>query len=492
LIVFADEPTGNLDSKSSTEIIKILQELNDSGITIIMVTHEPELKSHASRIITLKDGLIISDERVKETLGAKAAQKPEKFKHKVFSILRFRDYFLEAWRSLIGNKMRSILSILGVMIGVASLIAMLAVGRGAQQNIEAQVSNLGSNLLIINPGEPQRGGISSESGARLRFENSDVYDLKENVAGIKYASGSISGRVQVVGNGKNYNTRLEGVSADYEHMRNSSPKVGRFFTKAEDDEKERVVLLGRTVVEKIFGSADFNAVGEYIRVGWVDFKVIGILPEKGFSGWRDEDDKVTVPLVTALHRLAGTQYFSNIDVQVADGADMQIVSDSIVKRLLFTHRFAPNQTDAVRVRNMAEIQETIAQMSKAFSMLLGSIALISLLVGGIGIMNIMFVSVSERTKEIGLRKAIGANNADILFQFIIESIVVCCAGGMAGIIFGLLAALIIGKYAGWTTAVSSFSVVLAFCFSVLIGLIFGVWPARKASRLNPIDALRHD
>jgi macrolide transport system ATP-binding/permease protein len=492
LIVFADEPTGNLDSKSSQEIVKILKDLNDSGITIVMVTHEPELKKYATRTITLKDGIIISDEKTSEVSEQKRAQVSKNFKHKTFSLLRFKGYFLEAWRALTGNKMRSVLSILGVMIGVASLIAMLAVGRGAQQSIQERVASLGSNLLMVSPGEPQRGGISSETGAHLRFTNEDIYDLKENVSGIKYASGNITGRVQIVSNGKNYNTRLEGVSADYEFMRNSTPLIGRFFTKEEDDESKRVVLLGRTVVEKIFGDADFNPVGQFIRVAWVDFLVIGVLPEKGFSGWRDEDDKVTVPLKTALHRLAGTINFSSIDIEVYDNQDMTLVSNSIIKRLLFTHRFAPTQTDAVRVRNMAEVQETMAQMSKAFSMLLGSIAFISLLVGGIGIMNIMFVSVSERTKEIGLRKAIGANNADILFQFIIESVFICCAGGVIGIIFGLGASVIIGKYAGWSTVVTSFSVVLALCFSVIIGLIFGVWPARKASLLNPIDALRHD
>ncbi|MDR1952028.1 MAG: ABC transporter permease [Elusimicrobiota bacterium] len=493
IIIFADEPTGNLDSKSSQEIIKLLKDLNNSGITIVMVTHELELKSYATRTITLRDGAVVSDEKAKD-IEQRGEIKSDFhwFKKSSFSFLRFKDYFLEAWRSLVGNRMRSILSILGVMIGVASLIAMLAVGKGAQISVEERVANLGSNLLMITPGNPQRAGISSESGARLRFTNDDVYDLKENVKGIKYASGNVAGRVQIVANGKNYNTRLEGVSADYEFMRNSTPQIGHFFTKQEDDQKKRVVLLGRTVVEKIYGDADYNPVGDYIRVGWVDFQIIGVLPKKGYSGWRDEDDKVTVPLLTALYRLAGNQYFSSIDVEVENGYDMNIVSDAIVKRLLFIHRFLPAQTDAVRIRNMAEIQETMAQMSRAFSLLLGSIAFISLLVGGIGIMNIMFVSVTERTKEIGLRKAIGANNSDILFQFIIESVFICCSGGIIGIVFGFLASLIIGKYAGWATSISSFSVILAFCFSVLIGLIFGVWPAMKASRLNPIDALRRD
>ncbi|MDR2709695.1 MAG: ABC transporter permease [Elusimicrobiota bacterium] len=358
--------------------------------------------------------------------------------------------------------------------------------------MQDRVANLGSRLLMISPGQPQRGGISSETGARLRFSPEDIEDLKENVAGIEYASGNISGRVQIVAHGKNYNTRLEGVSPDYEKMRNIVPIFGRFFTKEEDSERKRVALLGLTVVEKIFGSKDYNPVGEFIRVGWVDFQVIGVLPQKGYSGWRDEDDKVTTPLQTTLGRLVGEPYFNTIEAQVRADASMERVSELIVRRLLFTHRFLPTQTDAVSVRNMAEIQETMQEMSKAFSMLLGSIAFISLLVGGIGIMNIMFVSVSERTKEIGLRKAIGANNSDILFQFVIESVFICCAGGIIGILFGLLACVVVAKFTGWATSISYFSIALAFCFSVLIGLIFGVWPARKASLLNPIEALRRD
>ncbi|MDR2772074.1 MAG: ABC transporter permease [Elusimicrobiota bacterium] len=493
LIVYADEPTGNLDSTSSKEIINLLKELNEAGITIIMVTHEAELKSYASRVITLRDGLIISDEKAMES-GAKVSKREDVDSGKKggLAFLRLKDYVLEAWRSLTGNKLRSILSIVGVTIGAASLIAMLAVGKGAQNDIEQRVASLGSNILSISPGMPQRGGISSESGSRMRFTNDDINVLKESVEGIQYISGNVAGRVQIVANGKNYNTRLEGVSADYELMRNAVPQKGRFFTKQEDNEKKRVVLVGRTVVENIYGDPDYNPVGDFVRVAWVNFQIIGVLPKKGYSGWRDEDDKITVPLLTALHRLVGTQFFSNIDVEVAPNYDMDSVAASITKRLLFTHRFLPSQTEAVRIRNMAEIQETMTSMSRAFSLLLGSIAFISLLVGGIGIMNIMFVSVTERTKEIGLRKAIGANNSAILFQFIIESVFICCSGGLAGIFMGLFSSLLIGKFAGWTTAVSSFSVVLAFGFSVLIGLIFGVAPAMKASKLTPIDALRHN
>lgn len=492
LIIFADEPTGNLDTKSTKEIIQILKNLNDSGITIVMVTHEPELAAYATRTIRVQDGLVINDEKKSNIDDKRKKRDAQVFKHKAFSFSRVKDYFMQAFRSLVGNKMRSVLSILGVMIGVASLISMLAVGTGAQKAIEDQVASMGSNLLMVFPGATQRGGISSESGSRMRLLHDDIDDLKKNVPGIAGVSGYANGRAQVVANGNNHNTRLEGVSVDYQSMRNSQPSSGRFFTELENIEKKRVVLLGVSVIKEIWGDENFNPIGEYIKINRIDFQVIGVLPVKGSSGWRDEDDKVIIPLNTSMYRVIGTEYLNSMDVQVKDDADMQEVIDNITQRLLFTHRFKPSDTDAIRVRNMAEMQETMSSMASAFSLLLGSIAFISLLVGGIGIMNIMFVSVSERTKEIGLRKAIGANNADILFQFIIESVVVCCVGGVVGIIFGTGVSLIISKVAGWTTAITSFSISLAFGFSVFIGLIFGVWPARKASLLNPIDALRHD
>ncbi|MDR2616723.1 MAG: ABC transporter permease [Endomicrobium sp.] len=491
-IIFADEPTGNLDTKATKEIIKILKDLNNSGITIVMVTHEPELAAYATRTITVQDGLIVADEQTEPQKKEMGIRRDKKVSQKSFSIIRIRDYFVQAYRSLKGNKMRSILSILGVMIGVSSLIAMLAVGTGAKKSVEEQVSSLGSNLLMVSPGASQKGGISQETGAFMRLKSEDIGDLKNNVKGIKAISGYCIGRSQIVANGHNHNTRLEGVSPDHVDLRASYPASGRFFTKEEDLERKKVILLGETVVKEIYGDKDFNPIGEYIKVNRIDFQVIGVLPVKGSKGWRDEDDKVLIPLNTALHRVFGVDILNYLDVQVKDNADMSKVSEDIVARLLFTHRMPSTAKDAVRVLNMADIQEAMSAMARAFSLLLGSIAFISLLVGGIGIMNIMFVSVSERTKEIGLRKAIGANNKDILFQFIIESVIVCCAGGIVGIIFGSGISFIISKFAGWDTVITLFSILLAFCFSCIIGIVFGVWPARKASLLNPIEALRHD
>jgi macrolide transport system ATP-binding/permease protein len=494
LIIFADEPTGNLDTKSTKEIIKILKDLNSSGITIVMVTHEVELTAYATRIIKMQDGLILFDDKNESKSASASEHYFRQFKPKPFSLTRIKDYCVQAFVSLMGNKMRSILSILGVMIGVASLIAMLAVGTGAKKSIEDQVSGLGSNLLMVSSHSSQKQGISYDAGARMRILEEDIRDLEANIPEIEDEGivGYITVRGQVVAKGNNYNTRIEGVSSNFSKTRLSYPVLGRFFTKDEDNLRARVAVLGKTVVKEIFGNENFNPVGEYIKINRMDFQVIGVLPAKGSKGWCDEDDKVLIPLNTAMYRFAGSKELYYLDIQVKSIANMNEVGEDIKTRLLFTHRLPPSERDAIRVINMTEIQAAMEAMGKAFSLLLGSIAFISLLVGGIGIMNIMFVSVSERTKEIGLRKAIGARNVDILFQFIIESIFICCIGGLIGITVGAGISFIISKFAGWDTIITPFSITLGFDFSVFIGLIFGVWPARKASLLNPIDALRHD
>ncbi|GHT04387.1 macrolide export ATP-binding/permease protein MacB [Endomicrobiia bacterium] len=488
LIIFADEPTGNLDTKSAKEIIKILKDLNNTGITIVMVTHEAELADCATKIVKIQDGLIISDKKISEKSSSNPVFQKKTFKHNTFSLVKkFRDYFKEALRSLLGNKMRSILSVLGITMGVASLIAMFAIVNGAKRNITKYIENLGKpDILMVIPS-------LSQNDKYLKLNINDIDDLKRNVSGVRTVSGGC-GREQltIVANGKNCDTTLIGVSADYADLKNYYISAGRFFTEEENKEKKKVAVLGKTVIKKLYGDENFNPTGKYVKINKTDFQVIGVLPSKSSNEWRDEDDKVIIPLNTALYRMFGIKELGFMDVQVKEDADMSEVSESIIKRLLFIHRLPADEKDAVRVINMEEIKKTLSSVTRTFTYLFGSIAFISLLIGGIGIMNIMFVSVSERTKEIGLRKAIGANNADILFQFIIESVFVCCVGGIIGILLGSGLSVIMGKFAGWTIYITPFSIGFAFCFSGLIGLIFGVWPARKASILNPIDALRHD
>ncbi|MFH1368957.1 MAG: ABC transporter permease [Elusimicrobiota bacterium] len=493
-IIMADEPTGNLDSKSAFEIIEILKKLNDSGITIVMVTHEPDLAQAAKRIIRLQDGLVIADETVTKHVVPKHPEKTSGINgsvvHKIFNFRRVRDYFVQAIRALFSNKTRSLLSILGVLIGVTGLIAMLALGQGAQEATRKQMANLGSNILMISPGSPSMGGISMESGSRIRFTLEDADAVKRNVNGISYVSPYSSGRGQVVFGSKNRNTRIEGTSPDYQYMKNAKPARGRFFTANETISRAKVAVVGQTIVDEIFGEKD--PLGEFIKINRIDFQVIGVLPVKGSSGWRNEDDKINIPVNTAMYRVFGKPYIDSMDVQVSDANLMDQASYDITQLLLRLHRLSPARTESINIHNMADIQATVAATMKTFSFLLGGIAFISLLVGGIGIMNIMLVSVTERTKEIGLRKAVGANNNDIMFQFVIESVAICVLGGIIGILLGSGISVLLAVFAGWKTVVTMPSVLLAFTFSALIGLVFGTWPAKKASQLNPIEALRYE
>ncbi|MEW6041746.1 MAG: ABC transporter permease, partial [Elusimicrobiota bacterium] len=431
LLILADEPTGNLDTKSALEIIDILKELNNSGITIVMVTHEPDLAQAASRIIKLQDGRIISDEKIHPTVAKSQIAKDldvsrNHYLQKLIKLKKINDYFFQAMHSLVSNKTRSVLSILGVLIGVASLIAMLALGRGAQEKVKKNISNLGSNILSVMPARPFKGGIALESGSVTRLTVEDSEEIRD-ISGVNRVVPYVNGHGQVVYEGNNWRTRLTGTTADYPLLKNAMPATGRFFTEEENINRQKVAVLGKTVVSELFG--DTNPLGESIKINKVDFQVIGTLPEKGAMGPQDQDDQIIIPLNTAMYRLLGRKFIDYIDVQVNDTQVMDLVSDRIKKLIVSLHRLSESKEDTIDIIDMAEIQATITSTVNTFAYLLGAIAFISLLVGGIGIMNIMFVSVTERTREIGLRKAIGASNKDILFQFVIESVVICILGG---------------------------------------------------------------
>jgi len=493
-IIFADEPTGNLDTKSEEEIIKILARLNENGKTIIMVTHEREVADHAKRIIYMRDGKIISDEKTATNKITSAMDTPavdEVLSRKDLKAGRAEwiDHFREAVHSIFSHKMRSLLSMLGILIGVTAVIAMLALGEGAKESIAQRLASMGSNLLTIRPVSSQMRGVSLEAGSVTRFTLQDAA-AAGNLSEIKRASPSVRGRAQIVYGAKNWNTQVQGVGVDYETMRASHPKIGRFFTEESIKTRQKEVLLGMTVAKELF--ADTNPLGLTVKINRINFKVIGILPEKGAGGWGDDDDLILIPITTAMYRLLGKQYIDSIDVEVKSPELMEQAEESLRKLIIKRQRLNKNNEDAFQIRNMAEIQETLASTTRTMTMLLGSIAAISLLVGGIGIMNIMLVSVTERTKEIGLRKAIGARKSDIISQFLIESVVMTFSGGMIGIILGVGIAVAFSAIAGWTTKISLHSVVVATVFSVFVGIVFGLWPARQAANLNPIQALRYE
>jgi len=514
LLILADEPTGNLDSASSAEIMNIFKKLNREGMTIIMVTHETDIANYADRLIRLKDGVVLSDERKKTSIssssyspheaktagltsqqnsGASFARVGENYAHIIPSarldFRKIKDYITEAYISIKSNRTRSMLSILGVLIGVASVIAMLSLGSGAREDVKKRISSLGSNLLMVRPSSPRLGGVSLETGTSIKLDLQDVKEIS-TIKGVVKVAPYVTGRGQVVYGNKNWNTRVEGTSPEFFDLRNSWPERGRAFTAREMTSRAKVALIGKTVARELFG--DNDPIGEFIKIKRIDFLVIGILPEKGSSGWRDEDDRIVIPINTAMYRLLGKTDVEYMDVQVASQEEMSKVSEEIIRKVALLHRLPQSRGDVIDIRNMADLQKTIAATTTTFTWLLGSIAFVSLLVGGIGIMNIMLVTVTERTREIGLRKSVGASKADILFQFVIEAMTICILGGFAGIIVGALVSFAISRLAGWTTLITLPSIFLSVIFSVGVGAVFGIWPAKKAADLNPIEALRYE
>ena len=492
-IILADEPTGNLDSESQHEILALLKDLNAQGITVILVTHEEEIARAARRIIRIRDGVIQSDEvrekKMAEVAPAASATVPATLARTTFS--EIREHVRLGLKTLAANKVRTGLSMLGILIGVAAVVAMLALGEGAKRSIEARLSALGSNLLMLRQGAARVRGVTIESGAATRLTIEDVAAIKEQLPSVREASGTVYGRGQLSYLNKNWNTQIMGTGPVYASMRASQPDVGRFFSDDENRRRARVAVVGRTLVRELFGSDD--PVGETVRINKVSFQVIGVLPEKGATGWRDQDDIIIVPLATAMHRLLGKDYLDNIDIEVASAAEIDATNTAVNALMVSRHRVPPSQRqDAYQIRNLADIQEALSETSRTMSLLLASIAAISLLVGGIGIMNIMLVSVTERTREIGLRKAVGACRRDILMQFLSEAVVISAVGGLLGIGLGLLTSWLMSAAAGWAVSVSTWSVLLAFGFSAGIGIAFGFYPARKAAALNPIDALRYE
>ena len=490
-ILFADEPTGNLDSKTSREVMEMLVELNRQGITIIMVTHEKEIADYATRQITMMDGQIVRDQKNRLDHDKKMEIESFDVKNANSGLKGQMALFLQGIKALRENKTRTILSMLGIMIGVASVITMLALGQGAKKSIEDHLSSLGSNLLVLQTGAMHSFGVRQEAGETARLRLDDAEDLKRRFIHIKEIGPQVRGRAQLVFGNKNWNTTVYGVLSTYERMRSATPTMGRFFTDEENLTRKRVVLVGQTVVRELFGER--NPVGEMLKINKVNFQILGILPAKGAAGWRDQDDVVVVPLQTAMKRILGKNYVDEIEIEVDQSANISGVEQSVLQFMNQKHRVPPSQQeDAFRVRNMADIQSALSASSSTMSLLLASIAAVSLIVGGIGIMNIMLVSVTERTREIGLRKAIGATRKDIMLQFLVESVAISFVGGLIGVLLGQIAVGGIKIFAGWTTSIEFWSIGLAISFATAVGIIFGLYPAKKAAYLRPIESLRHD
>ncbi|MFH1874771.1 MAG: ABC transporter permease [Pseudomonadota bacterium] len=493
MVLFADEPTGNLDTTSGREIMEILKKLNEQGKTIIMVTHEAEIAKYAKRKIVMRDGKIISDEKTDSVKSSELSSKKIKniltTKRSSINRQELIGHFKQAINTIITNRVRSFLSMLGILVGVAAVIAMMALGAGAKISIEQNLKNLGSNLLSVRGGSAHHRGVATGAGSVTRFTFKDVENIASLDPLIKEVSGLVNGTAQIVYQNKNWNTSVEGVSIEYGEMRSTIPEIGRWFTEADLRTRAKVAVIGTTPLAKLFGNT--NPIGKTIKINRINFKVIGIAPKKGAMGPRDNDDIIYVPLTTAMYRLFGKDYLDGMYVEVNQTESTVLAQNKIENIIKKNHKLYQDE-DTFYIRDMSEIQEMLSSTMETMSLLLGAIAAISLMVGGIGIMNIMLVSVTERTREIGLRKAIGARRIDIMTQFLIESIVMTLSGGMFGIFIGSVVAFTLTLLAGWQVKITFSSVFLATFFSILVGLFFGLWPAKRASHLDPVEALRYE
>ncbi len=404
----------------------------------------------------------------------------------------YAEVFRVALTALRANKLRSMLTMLGIVIGVGAVIAMDGIGRGAQSAIKARITSLGTTLLTVSPGQVQARGVASESD-RAKLIMADAQALEEQGVLITAVQPEMSRQLQVQFNSKNTSTQIVGTSSNYLEVRKYELMAGRMFTPQEDAGKQRLAVLGPQVLVSLGVENPEAVIGEPVRIRGIQFTVIGVLKSKGQTNpFQNPDDQVLIPLTTARFRVIGSDRIRSISVLAASEEKIPEAMAEIQKIIRREHKTPRERDDDFQIRNQADFLTTAAETSAVFGSLLAGIASVSLIVGGIGIMNIMLVSVTERTREIGVRKALGATSMNILFQFLIEAIVLCLLGGAIGVGLGTGGAWALSTYANFTTEISSQSIILAFVFSAAVGVIFGVWPARRAASLDPITALRYE
>lgn len=403
-----------------------------------------------------------------------------------------RESIQVAFDAVLANKMRAALTMLGIIIGVGAVITMVALGEGAQQAVTARIQALGSNLLFVSPGSARSGHVTLTAGSRINLHRKDVEAVLAQCEEILDVVPEFSRGAQVKYANRNWNTRITGTTPNYGEVRNVQVVAGRYFTAQEEAARARVCLIGSTVRDNLFGS-DEDPIGKTLRIGRMNFQIIGVLETKGQTGgWMNPDDQVLIPLATAQMRLFGVDFITNSSMKVADAMLMDKAFYNVERVLRRQHRLRDTQDNDFNIRNQADIISTFEETSRTFTSLLAGIAGVSLLVGGIGIMNIMLVSVTERTREIGIRKAVGARRRDILVQFLMEALALSLTGGLIGVTVGVAASSLLARLAAWNTLISIESIGVSFLFAAAVGVVFGLYPARRAALQDTIVALRYE
>jgi len=530
--LLADEPTGNLDTATSHEIMELIRTLNrDQGVTVVVVTHEEDIAAYADRKIVMRDGQILTDAPNPNPRPASLAVAVSKESAAADAPLPRGDDGGISWpflrmigaaaaQALARNRMRSALTALGVFIGVAALIAMVAVGDGASQSVKAQLERLGTNMVVVQPGAVTAGGVRAGFGSASTLTVADAEALPRVAPAVLRVSYLVRQTGQVQNGDQNWSTSIQGVTASYLDILNWQTVAGRSISDEDNVAAATVCMLGDTVVRNLFG-AGANPIGAIVMIKGVPMRVIGLLGARGQTGFgQDQDDVVMIPFQTAQRKVLGvaapssaqnpvsalypaapspfgiaprmTGLVNSIYVQAVAADQVQTAIDQVSATLSRRHAIQPGQSADFNVRNLSQIAEAQAGSSQVMSLLLATVASISLLVGGVGIMNILLLSVTERTREIGIRMAIGARRLQVMLQFLAEAVMLSVAGGVAGIVFGVAVSKLISIVAKWPTLLSPYAIVGGFLFSAAVGVFFGFYPARKAASLDPIEALHFE